>query len=172
MEVLLARHGGGHAAWHQNLDFNEQRERLWPTETERIWVRENYLGGEPPPRDLSTHWQDPDDPYGRWWRLFEPGSDFRRGLEEIEYDLRDVWVQTSPVVGESKLPAPEWPENNNRAGPAPHLGGPFGNCVPAKIKGWAKCGGWRGPYREKHITGQTSSSVRYCETPSQSAVSL
>ena len=169
MEVLLERHGGGHyaspaAAWDQNLDFNEQRERLWPVETERIWVQEHYAG-EPQPRDLSTHWQDPADNHGRYWRLWEPGSDFRRGITELPYDLRDVWVQTSPVIGESKLPGPEWPANNNAAGPAPHLGGPFGTCLPAKIKGWAKCGGWRGPFRNKHSAGQTSSSVRYWGCP-------
>jgi hypothetical protein len=113
VEVLLARHGGGGQAWSQNLNFTEQRERLWPTETERIWVREEYAG-VPPPRQAGTHWQDTSDPHGRWWRLFEPGSDFRTALEDLPYEMRDVWIQVDRPV-ESTLPAPEWPEDNQNA---------------------------------------------------------
>ncbi len=116
LEVLLARHGAGNfltaaQAWNQNLALTMQRERLWPTETERVWVREGYAGQPPPRQENITHWQDPQ---GRWWRQWEPGSDFRIGLAEQPYDLRDVWVQ---VVGsvDSMLPAPEWPENNDAA---------------------------------------------------------
>ena len=63
-----------------------QRERLWPVEPERIWVREHYAASDalapPPPRSAATHWQDP---WGRWWRLWEPGSDFRRPLLHLPF---------------------------------------------------------------------------------------
>ena len=116
LEVLLAQHGTGEfdtaaQAWHQNLDLTQQRERLWPTETERIWVREGYAGQPPPRQPNITHWQDPR---GQWWRQWEPGSEFRIGLEEQSYDLRDVFVQVNRAV-DSTLPAPEWPEDNDAA---------------------------------------------------------
>lgn len=68
----MAPHGPPH---RPNLDYTEQRERLWPVETERIWVREHYASqavGDIPPRTAATHWRDPRDPLGSWWRLFEP----------------------------------------------------------------------------------------------------
>lgn len=165
VEVLLARHG---PPFRLSLDYTTQRERLWPVETERIWVVEHYAasGGDAfalPPRTEATHWQDP---LGRWWRLFEPGSDFRRPLGHLSHDMCDVWVDCSvPVQTDPCLPAPEWPQHNAHAGPAPAKGGPGDVCLPAKLKGWAKCGSWRGPVRIKHGVGQTSSTERYWGCP-------
>jgi hypothetical protein len=55
------------------------------------------------------------------------------------------------------------------------LGGPHGCCLPAKLKGWAKCGSWRGPPRPRHARGdQTSSTEAYfgCPLPWQARVGI
>ena len=101
------------------------------------------------------------------------GSDYRRPLEHLAFDLRDIWVHVSVGLSSSSinsisssggeqqdhfLPAPEWPTDNAAAGPPPpQTAGPWGVCLPAKVQGWAKCGSWKGTLQRcspsRHVPG-------------------
>ena len=157
VEVLLEPHD--HWIGHE-LDVDSQRQRLWPVETERLWVRRPY--GEV---DDGHSWRDS---HGRAWRRFEPGSDFRKALHQRSTEEQWVWVDLSPQAAgaeQCSLPVPEWPKDNDDVEEDQPPAGPYGNCLPGKLKGWAKCGSWRGPPRPKSAKEQTSSTERYYGCP-------
>ena len=161
VEVLLEEHDD----WYgHSLDEPSQRERLWPVDTSCLWVWDQQAPDGP------ERWTDS---IGHHWRRFEPGSDFRKHIEERHpFELR-VWVErqqsghaASVDSDDCTLPLPEWPKDNEDVDDEPPLGGPGGRCLPAKLKGWARCGSWKGPARPKHAKGQTSSTVQYFGCPS------
>ena len=100
----------------------------WPVEQERVWLRDpTALGGFRP-------WDLRDYDNFRNWAAMGPMA-------------RRVWVSTATSVPGSTLPPPTWPTDVGQSGAAPALGGPGGQCYPAVLRGWARCGKWCGPER-------------------------
>jgi len=127
LEVLLEPHATPNAPAGAGPTLEEWG-RTWPVEQERVYVR-----------DASTL---------TGWRLWEQ-RDFERyrHWHALTAEQRDVWVSAAAsVAGGSKLPPPAWPA----ADAQPPLGGPGGICLPGKLRGWARCGAWRGGARTQH----------------------
>ena len=99
----------------------EVRAATWPVEEERIFVSDPLVPGG------WRQWATQDYERYRHWAAM--GGQARR-----------VWVAVAPVAG-SALPTPVWP---GPTGEPPPLGGPGHTCLPAVLKGWARCGSWRG----------------------------
>ena len=130
-EVVLEGHGG--APLNPDADPSaEQWASTWLVEEERLYITDG-LGGA-----------------YRQWHV----SDFDRYRDPTALTpaVRNVWVSTAPLAN-SKLPTPRWPGESSW--PADHsyaevdavAGGPGGNKLPAKLRGWAKCGKWCAPQR-------------------------
>lgn len=100
----------------------EVRAATWPVEEERVFV------------------SDPLAP-GGWRQWATQDYERYRHWAAMGGQARQVWVAVAPLAG-SSLPTPVWPTAE-----APPLGGPGHACVPAVLKGWARCGSWRGPPR-------------------------
>ena len=122
VEVLLERHLP-HRQHHDLLEPGE-RERLWPVETERIWVR--HRPGDPDMPNPGDRWEDAD---GWLWRRFELGVDFRRSIVSRTYSELLVWVDSAPnqdaaatpETNRCSLPAPQWPKEVSSSGRYRHF---------------------------------------------------
>ena len=107
----------------------EEWGRTWPVEGARVWVFD--VGGWRP-------WEQRD--FDRY-RVFTAAVDKR------------VWVSTSASPPGNNLPAPAWPAD---AAAPPPVGAPPGCAggVPGWLRGWERCGKWRGGPRHHRLTGE------------------
>ena len=107
----------------------EEWGRTWPVEGARVWVFD--VGGWRP-------WEQRD--FDRY-RVFTAAVDKR------------VWVSTSAPPPGNNLPAPAWPAD---AAAPPPVGAPPGCAggVPGWLRGWERCGKWRGGPRHHRLTGE------------------
>ena len=107
----------------------EEWGRTWPVEGARVWVFD--VGGWRP-------WEQRD--FDRY-RVFTAAVDKR------------VWVSTAAPPPGNNLPAPAWPAD---AAAPPPVGAPAGCAggVPGWLRGWERCGKWRGGPRHHRLTGE------------------
>ncbi|KAL3927259.1 MAG: hypothetical protein SGPRY_002908 [Prymnesium sp.] len=108
----------------------EQSARCWP---ERVHIFDSSLPG---------------------WRAWEQRDfDTFRDWSSVSLSQRKVWISTAPPsqIG-SRLPLPVWPEQFSEVGMGAGVqdgpvGAATGTLLPAKLRGWGRCGDWRGPPR-------------------------
>lgn len=88
------------------------------------------------------------------WRAWEQRDfDTFRDWSSVSLSQRKVWISTAPPsqIG-SRLPLPVWPEQFSEVGMGAGVqdgpvGAATGTLLPAKLRGWGRCGDWRGPPR-------------------------
>mmetsp|Transcript_7966 Transcript_7966/g.20897 ORF Transcript_7966/g.20897 Transcript_7966/m.20897 type:complete len:478 (+) Transcript_7966:269-1702(+) len=143
LDVMLESHDAEHVSLHAELTA-AQVGRCWPVERERVFVRAHGAAANAAAATGQAA-----------WRPWEPDD----GLLN-----RNVWLDPTPhLVQGSSLPAPEWPAGGGAAPQAHgvwgavdghdlahHLGGPGNRCFPARLRGFSRCGAYRGPRRSKN----------------------